>query len=407
MRLWLAATGSCILALAAPRIALALAIDAQNRTDVVASYNSAYVGSEGVAAGWNGDYSTCNSGAVSAAYLDAGLLRINWVRAMAGLPSIAALDAAKNAKCQSGSLLMTANRALSHSPPTSWACYTTDGAEAASKSNLAGGYPTLAAAITGWVKDDNIVSAGHRRWILYPPLVSTALGATFGNSYPAYAMWVIGMSGARPSAPEWVAWPPPGYVPYTVVNGLWSFAYSGAGFAGATVTMTRNGSPASVTLHPVQNGYGDNTLVWTVQSYSSSKPASDVVYSVTVSNVVVAGSPRSFQYSVTVIDPAATTSVDPGVAGRSLQLSGGRPNPFDDATRVTFVLTEPSVVNAGVYDVHGRRIATLARGVHAAGIHVLIWNGTDAGGRTVPVGRYFVRVRAGNREAAKAVVRAR
>ena len=64
-------------------------------------------------------------------------MRINYFRAMAGLPGDVVFDTTWNAQCQEAALMMIAEGNLSHSPPTGWACYSADGATAAGKSNLA------------------------------------------------------------------------------------------------------------------------------------------------------------------------------------------------------------------------------------------------------------------------------
>ena len=283
---------------------LASARGVSTRAEAVNLYQTMYLGANGVPSGWTGNVTACNAGDVSAAYRDAGHMRLDYYRAMTGLPGLA-LDSVWNAKCQEAALMMTANRSLSHSPPTSWTCYSADGAEAAGKSNLAGGYSSLPAAVDGWMSDNGVPSLGHRRWVLYPPLVTAGIGATFGNSYPAYALWVIGGFGSRPAQPAFVAWPPPTWVPYTVVFGQWSFSMPGANFAGATVTMSRGPTSISVTLQQTPNGYGDNTLAWLPQGITGGPPAADTVYHVQVGNVVVGGQSRDFAYDVTIIDPAA------------------------------------------------------------------------------------------------------
>jgi hypothetical protein len=44
-----------------------------------------------------------------------------------------------------------------------------------------------------------------------------------------------------------------------------------------------------------------------------------------------------------------------------------------------------------VYDLGGRRVASLAAGVLGAGRHTLRWNAQDAAGNRVAAGLYFVR----------------
>ena len=66
-----------------------------------------------------------------------------------------------------------------------------------------------------------------------------------------------------------VAWPPPGYVPYQVTWARWSFGYPDADFTSATVTMTSNGVPISVALEVFEEGYGENTLIWVPANLST------------------------------------------------------------------------------------------------------------------------------------------
>jgi hypothetical protein len=65
--------------------------------------------------------------------------------------------------------------------------------------------------------------------------------------------------------------------------------------------------PAPLTVNVISRsdtGYGDNTLVWTVAIVPTTAPAADRPYVVTIDNVIVSGSPRTYTYTVTVIDPA-------------------------------------------------------------------------------------------------------
>ncbi len=66
-----------------------------------------------------------------------------------------------------------------------------------------------------------------------------------------------------------------------------------------------------------------------------------------------------------------------------------KPNPFNSSAAFTIKLDRPAVVEAGVYDCAGHRVATLADGRFAEGEHLLRW---DAGA-DVPSGVYFVRIK--------------
>lgn len=72
------------------------------------------------------------------------------------------------------------------------------------------------------------------------------------------------------------------------------------------------------------------------------------------------------------------------------------PNPFNPVTTLRFELPEPMQVRAVVYALNGRRVGTVFEGWLPAGPQVLPWDGTDADGRTIASGTYFVRVHAGD-----------
>lgn len=95
------------------------------------------------------------------------------------------------------------------------------------------------------------------------------------------------------------------------------------------------------------------------------------------------------------LDP--NTDVPSATADAGPQLHQNWPNPFNPVTQIGFALARPEAVELAVYDVAGRRVATLARGVVAAGEHRVIWDGrTDQGG-AAPSGsyRYVLRTASG------------
>lgn len=70
------------------------------------------------------------------------------------------------------------------------------------------------------------------------------------------------------------------------------------------------------------------------------------------------------------------------------------PNPARSA-RVTFALPVKNRVDVSVFDISGRKVATLARGSFDAGTHSRTWNGLDDAGRVVSSGMYFYRLQVG------------
>lgn len=88
-----------------------------------------------------------------------------------------------------------------------------------------------------------------------------------------------------------------------------------------------------------------------------------------------------------------TTGITPGTTGK-LSFSV-YPNPAR-TVNVAFTLPTASNVDIGVYDLFGRRVATIASGRMPAGDYQKAWAGLDAAGNAVHSGVYFYRLRAGD-----------
>jgi photosystem II stability/assembly factor-like uncharacterized protein len=68
------------------------------------------------------------------------------------------------------------------------------------------------------------------------------------------------------------------------------------------------------------------------------------------------------------------------------------PNPFNPTTSIEYVLPAAGAVTLTIYDVAGRRVATLVSEWQDAGAHDVIWNGRDNRGAEAPSGVYFYRL---------------
>ena len=136
---------------------------------------------------WFGDRATCEAGATAPAFRDAVQLRINYFRAMAGVPAGITFSATYNDKAQAAALMMSVNSQLSHSPPASgratpqavqtapaiptsfWEC--TDGTPSRATSGIPApttAPPAIAAAFCtprrrSWERETSRRSAGGRR----------------------------------------------------------------------------------------------------------------------------------------------------------------------------------------------------------------------------------------------------
>ncbi len=89
------------------------------------------------------------------------------------------------------------------------------------------------------------------------------------------------------------------------------------------------------------------------------------------------------------------------------QLDRPFPNPFGVTTTVRFSLASEGRARLTVWDVTGRKVATLLDGEQKAGIHSVTWDGSPAGGHPVAAGIYYVRLEEGNQKAEGRLLRLR
>jgi len=292
-------------------------INPQSRLASQSLYKTVYIPNLGVDSQWNGNHATCNEGATSDSFRTSVFNVINYFRSMAGFPGITGFNSAYSAKAQKAAFMMSVNGQLTHYPPDTWTCYSADGDEGAQNSNLFlgyyGGY-----AIDGYIEDSGAGNyfVGHRRWILYPQTQYMGTGdiPPVSSYYSSNALWVFdGNYGETrpPTRDDYVAWPPPGYVPYQVIYQRWSFSYPNADFSGATISMTKNGQPLGLNQKSPASGFGENTLVWEPSEPFGIKPTSDTVYQVNLTNVGITSSAQNYSYTVIIFDPDTTIITNP------------------------------------------------------------------------------------------------
>lgn len=310
-------------------------VDPAGREESRTFYRTVFLASEGTEMGWTGDYNTGDKGDTAQAYKDAVRRRINYFRAMAGIPATITFNSTYNGKAQAAALIQSANPwsllqpgESPHQPPSNWVYWTQDGYDGSDNSNLSQG-SAGPDAIVGYIHDHggNNQAVGHRRWLLFPQTEVMGTGDVPGipnvsNRVAANSTWVFDGNGGNPRPAvrdTFVAWPPEGYVPHKLVFPRWSLSLDEpkTAFASATVTMTRaigNGSPQSINvvkepLKPDFGSIGESTLVWVYDgldanvSQNHDKPDEDTTYHVTVGNVMIGGQPQTFEYDVIVFDP--------------------------------------------------------------------------------------------------------
>jgi uncharacterized protein YkwD len=285
------------------------------RDEATALYRTHYLAYRSAAAGWTGSIADCNAGALSAQYTDAMALLVNYYRKMAGVQPIA-FDGELSSKSQAAALMMSANEQLNHSPPSSWRCYSDDGAKAAGSSNLAlyGGYDADFHGLIMQMEDpgDGNWFVGHRRWILYPQTQHMGIGQIPPDDthMAATVLWIFDPEhiwDERPPVRDgYVAWPPPGYAPAPTVYPRWSYSHADADFSAATVAMRLDGQPVSISSTKYDHqGFGEHTLIWTPDLGSALTDGKEHTVNVTVSDVELGGETISSNYTVILFDPGA------------------------------------------------------------------------------------------------------
>jgi hypothetical protein len=122
-------------------------------------------------------------------------------------------------------------------------------------------------------------------------------------------------------------------------------------------------------------------------------------------SVPVSGS-RSVRRLRVIVGTRAFAEAHSGGVDLTIQetkLRANAPNPFAEATTIPYQLAEERDVQIRVYDVLGRRVATLVDGRREAGLHHLTWR-PERGRTALASGVYFCRMRAGDYRATRKLV---
>ncbi|MBM4342424.1 MAG: CAP domain-containing protein [Deltaproteobacteria bacterium] len=252
---------------------------------------------------WNGNLAQCKPGILSDAARQNTLIQVNLMRHLAQLPEVLD-DPDRNTTAQACALMMHANNALSHTPPTTWKCYTALGAQGAKTSNISSG-PAVAAVQSYMIDSgaNNAKTLGHRRWILSNSLGPIGIGGT--SAQGSSCLLVIGGQGkfTRP----FTAWPAPGPFPIQAMSSGsasidqtgWSVQTDQINLGTSKVAVSANGKELPVVTTVLGQGYGAKyALSWKPQGWKSQ---AGVTYTVTIDKV----GPKPWTYDVQMVDCAA------------------------------------------------------------------------------------------------------
>ncbi len=107
--------------------------------------------------------------------------------------------------------------------------------------------------------------------------------------------------------------------------------------------------------------------------------------------------PSNEAFVLTVTGESPTAVTEPPET--FLQLERPEPNPFRARTTLRFRLTREADTSLAVFDLSGRRVATLWDGPLSAGEHCVAWDGSDGHGRRAASGVYLALLEAAGEKA--------
>lgn len=98
-----------------------------------------------------------------------------------------------------------------------------------------------------------------------------------------------------------------------------------------------------------------------------------------------------------LVDGGITVGPQTGVGNNpvipeTFELSQNYPNPFNGETKISFTLPGASHIDLSVYDLIGRKVATLYSGLVEAGESEIRWDARSSTGAELPSGIYFYRL---------------
>ncbi len=111
-------------------------------------------------------------------------------------------------------------------------------------------------------------------------------------------------------------------------------------------------------------------------------------------------SPGVWFYRVSALRAGSATTIGPfraditGKGQYALKLFSPVPNPFRESSTLSFVIpgSHASHVKFGIFDVSGRRVASIYDGYAQPGRHDMTWDGSTASGTHARTGLYFARL---------------
>jgi hypothetical protein len=345
--------------IATPAAITDLKVDVTNRNDVISFYQNIYTASKYYShvIQWSGDIYQCNEGTLSPAFIDLMRRRVNYYRALVGVPANIVMNdnstivtsdkffpdagptttKALAAQQAAQILALDFNARLTHEPDDGFSCFSEVGGNGCYFGNIARGVYGPQ-AINEYMREDEFnEQAGHRRWLTYNRASNFATGdvpypSNYSNAYRAANSIYISQrpEELRDADSHFIAWPPAGYCPWDHVTEYFSLCYPGGDFQQATISVKKNGVEQEVDRIVRDQGYGNNGIVWRVHSvYPDKNINEETIYDVTVSNMG-GDAPPSYSYQIHFINPnhlptpPTLSGANTTAAGNSVQFTIGK-----------------------------------------------------------------------------------
>lgn len=116
-------------------------------------------------------------------------------------------------------------------------------------------------------------------------------------------------------------------------------------------------------------------------------------------------------YYYQIVEDGAPVILNPQVTStkeispkRSISIQSVFPNPAVEQATIRFSLLNPAHCHLNIFDIHGRKIKTLAEKFVSPGEQLLLWDGRDDAGHRQPAGVYFVTLVVGDEQVVQPLV---
>ncbi|MBA7650280.1 hypothetical protein ES703_58083 [subsurface metagenome] len=99
-----------------------------------------------------------------------------------------------------------------------------------------------------------------------------------------------------------------------------------------------------------------------------------------------------YNHSDTLVPVEETKTI---FSSSPIKLYQNYPNPSKKKTMIRFTISNNTNISLNIYDISGRLVKTLAKGIPGAGSYFVVWDGKNEEGKEVPGGVYLYTMRAG------------